>query len=76
MAKRRIKKQKIKAQTRQQSLEIEFKPEKTFNKLEKKKATAIEDRTDKNLIIKDLVKTGVISLVLLALLIGAYFYLN
>ena len=76
MAKRRTKAQKIKTQARQHSLEIKFKPENIAKKSKKKKIVEVEDKIDKKLIIRDLIKTVVISLVLLGLLIGAYFYLN
>ncbi len=79
MTKRRTKKQKIKAKSRQEVVNYTFKAEKEeeIKKTGKKKLTIrVEEKAETKLIIGDLIKTGLISLVLLALLIGTYYYLN
>lgn len=56
-----------------------FQPKTEVNEkvvVEVKKEEEPEKTAEKKLIIKDLIKTGLISLVLLAILIGAYFYLK
>ena len=78
MAKRRTKKQKIRAKAKRVSFENQpIKEKKKNKKTEKiKKVESEVDTTKTSLIVKDLVKTIWISVVLMGLLIGAYFYLN
>ncbi len=79
MAKRRTKKQKIKAKAQRVKMEVKIRPEiveKKSKKIKKVDGIDAEGVTQKKLIIRDLVKTGLVSLVLLGLLIGVYFYLS
>lgn len=77
MAKRRTKKQKIKAKARKVEVMVQPKAEVVENEIkEVNEVKETGESSEKKLIIKDLVKTGVISVVLLAILIGAYYYLK
>lgn len=74
--KRRTKKDKMKAKARQEVASYSFETPRKVKKTSKKKIEVIKDDGDKKLIVRDLVKTGLISLLLFGLLMGVYLYLN
>jgi|APSaa5957512622_1039677.scaffolds.fasta_scaffold08606_4 hypothetical protein len=81
MAKRRTKKQKQKIQKRQNEEKVVVNKYKfEVEKSKKRLATEVREKTeglaDKNLIVRDLLKSMIISIVILGLLAGIYFLLN
>jgi|GEM_PF-2899420 hypothetical protein len=78
MAKRRTRKQKIKAKTVRVKVRVEPRTTQleTEDVIKIEKVKEPEKKTQKKLIVRDLIKTGLISLFLLIILIGVYIYLK